>query len=152
MMRASFSTLYDVHATMPPPMILYSRTRFDARIFSWKFHNPTGSYEGFCIDLPEGGGKPSVGGDSQGVAIAGILFGLDFSITKNVASVFFVCGLMLWLFISVGRRYNSGVYAPRCAGTAGVGDTVCTRHSGVEYRQGEGRRFMPFLLTLFSSS
>lgn len=147
-------TLGDVHATIPLPMILYSRTRSSMHVFfSSKFHNPTGSYEGFCLDWPEGGGKPSVVEcDSQGVAIAGAPRPLDFSITKNVLTVFFVCGLMLWLFISVGRRYNSErPEAPR--GVQGllepvilfVRDDIAVPSIG----KAKADRFMPFLLTLF---
>lgn len=147
-------TLGDVHATIPLPMILYSRTRGSMHVFfSSKFHNPTGSYEGFCLDWPEGGGKPSVVEcDSQGVAIAGAPRPLDFSITKNVLTVFFVCGLMLWLFISVGRRYNSErPEAPR--GVQGllepvilfVRDDIAVPSIG----RAKADRFMPFLLTLF---
>lgn len=147
-------SLGGTHVTIPLPMILYSRLRGTFHLFfSSKFHGSTGVYDGFCLVTPEGGGKPVVMEcDAQGTVLADAPQPLNFSITKNVLTIFLVCGLMLWLFISIARRYTTErPQAPR--GVQGlfepiilfVRDDIAVPSIGKE----KAGRFMPFLLTLF---
>ena len=76
---------------------------------------------------------------------------LDFSITKNVFSMFLSAILLLLLFSAVGRSYNKNKKAPK--GLAGfleplvlfVRDDIAVPNIG-EKKAG---RFMPYLLTIF---
>lgn len=147
-------SLGDSHVAIPLPMILYSRLRGSFHLFfSSKFHGPTGVYDGFCLVTPAGGGKPIVMEcDARGTVLSDAPRPLNLSITKNVLTIFFVCGLMLWLFVSVGRRYSTErPRAPR--GVQGllepvilfVRDDIAVPSIGKE----KAVRFMPFLLTLF---
>lgn len=147
-------TLGSAHVALPLPVILYSRLRGTFHLFfSSRFHTASGEYEGFRLVLPEGGGKPVVVEcDTQGGVLADAPRPLDFSITKNVVSVIFVCALMLWLFISIARRYSTerpkaphgmqGLLEPLILF---VRDDIAVPSIG----KARAGRFMPFLLTLF---
>ncbi|MEX1188303.1 MAG: F0F1 ATP synthase subunit A [Bacteroidia bacterium] len=76
---------------------------------------------------------------------------VDLSITKNVLTIFFVCLLMLYIFISVARAYkkNPGK-APKGLQSfmepliVFVRDDIARPNIGKKYE-----RFMPYLLTVF---
>lgn len=77
---------------------------------------------------------------------------IDFSITKNVVTLFLVIGLMLWLFIKVAKTYGRNPeVAPK--GVQGffepiivfIRDEVAIAVIGEKHY----KRFMPFLLTVF---
>jgi F-type H+-transporting ATPase subunit a len=75
----------------------------------------------------------------------------DFSITKNVAALFIVLALMLWVFIGVARKYKRN---PDSAPTGlqnfleiiieFIRDDVVKPNIGPKYR-----KFLPYMLTLF---
>lgn len=75
---------------------------------------------------------------------------LDFSITKNVLTLFIVAGLMLWIFMSVAKSYKTNDRAPK--GLAAwmeplvifVRDDIAVPNIGHKYG-----KFMPYLLTVF---
>jgi len=76
---------------------------------------------------------------------------LDFSITKNVVTLFLVAILMFSIFLSVARRYKGGVIgAPKkLAGWMEplilfVRDEIARPNIGSKYE-----KFMPYLLTVF---
>ena len=143
-----------VHATIPLPMILYSRLRGTLHVFmSSRLHHGNGVYDGFCVRAREGGGKPLVFEcDATGSPIAGAPVPLDFSITKNVLSILFVCALMLWIFISVAKRYDTenpkaphGLQNLLEPVVLFVRDDIAIPSIG----KAKAGRFLPFLLTLF---
>lgn len=76
---------------------------------------------------------------------------LDFSITKNVFSMFLSAVLLLLLFSAVGRSYNKNKKAPK--GIAGFLEPLVTfvRDDIAIPNIGEKKyaRFMPYLLTVF---
>ena len=76
---------------------------------------------------------------------------LDFSITKNVASLLFGCGLMLWIFLTVAKSYRTRQgQAPKGLQSflepliLFVRDDVAKASIGPRYE-----RYMPYLLTVF---
>jgi F-type H+-transporting ATPase subunit a len=75
----------------------------------------------------------------------------DFSISKNVATMFLVAVIMLWMFLRMSRQYKGGtVGAPK--GIASwmeplvlfVRDDIAKQNIGKGYQ-----KFMPYLLTVF---
>jgi len=94
--------------------------------------------------------------DNQSTADGGLFGGgmtsfYDFSITKNVVSMFLITLLMLWMFISVAKAYrNRGSQAP--SGLQGfiepiflfIQDEVAKPFLGPKWE-----KFLPFLLSLF---
>jgi F-type H+-transporting ATPase subunit a len=86
-----------------------------------------------------------------GVFGGGITSFYDFSITKNVMSMILVCGLMIWFFIGMARKYKQTVgQAPSGSQSlfetiiAFIQDEVAKPFLGKEWA-----RLLPFLLTLF---
>lgn len=81
----------------------------------------------------------------------GITSYYDFSITKNVASMFIVCGLMFWLFTSVARAYRRRKgQAPK--GVQSLVEPVITFIRDEVAKPFLGHRwadFLPYLLTTF---
>lgn len=75
----------------------------------------------------------------------------DFSITKNVASLFISCALLLWIFLSIAKKY---VENPRCRPTgmqallepliASLHDDIIKPSVGKNYK-----KFSAYLLTAF---
>lgn len=76
---------------------------------------------------------------------------LDFSITKNVFSMFLSAILLFWLFSAVGRSYKKNQKAPK--GLAGFLEPLVTfvRDDIAIPNIGEHKyaKFMPYLLTVF---
>ena len=76
---------------------------------------------------------------------------LDFSITKNVFSMFLSAILLFWLFSAVGKSYKNNSKAPK--GLAGFLEPLVTfvRDDIAIPNIGEHKyaKFMPFLLTVF---
>lgn len=143
----------DVHLTIPLPVILYSRHRGEWHCFlSNRFHEGHASYAGFRMELPPGGGKARIVEDLPADQVS--KQPIDLSITKNVLGIFFVCGLMVWLFVSMANRYRTGQgvdSAPKGKQSLlepvvlFIRDEVAIPSIG----QAKADRFMPLLLTLF---
>jgi F-type H+-transporting ATPase subunit a len=86
-----------------------------------------------------------------GVFGGGITSFYDFSITKNVMSMILVCGLMIWFFIGMARKYKrtegqapSGAQSLFETMIVFIQDEVAKPFLGKEWA-----RFLPLLLTLF---
>lgn len=101
------------HIAIPLPVILIDNGRVVA-FMSSRFHHGTESYNGYRLMT---GGKYKgkiVKVKEDGITMdesAGIP--LDFSITKNVASVFISCIILCLVFISIARRYKKNPGAPK---------------------------------------
>jgi F-type H+-transporting ATPase subunit a len=133
--------------SFPLPVILYD-TRSGFHVFSSaRFEHGHASYEGY--KLHEGG---IVAVDAAGnVDEAGTKAIWDFSITKNVASIFLLVIVMFLVFTSVARSYaRRKGQAPKGLQSllepliVFVRDDVAKSAIGPQYM-----RFMPFLLTIF---
>lgn len=139
-----FATVGHTDITLPLPVILYSSDRgievFSSSSFFDEAHEPV-PYQGYEIDehndiVPLEAGRTVY----------------DFSITKNVASLFISLIVLLLVFIGIARRYqNNPKTPPRGIQSffepiiVFVRDEIAIPSIGAR----KYRRFMPYLLTLF---
>ncbi|MEP7171049.1 MAG: F0F1 ATP synthase subunit A, partial [Bacteroidota bacterium] len=79
--------------SIPLPIIIYDKEKGWSIFSSSRFNHGHASYNGYKIE------------EGQIASEEGISF-YDFSITKNVLSIFFVAAIMLMVFISVARTYT----------------------------------------------
>src|SRR5690606_167525 len=140
-----FATFGHTHLTLPLPVIVYSSDRGIEFFSSSDFQDPEThkfgvEHEGYYIDDHD---KLKAVDDSRSI--------LDLSITKNVAMMFIVLALMLYLVLSSSNYYKKNpVSAPK--GIASfiepivifVRDEIALPNIGPRYKQ-----FTPYLLTLF---
>jgi len=127
------------HITIPLPVIIYSKERGLLFFMSSKFHNPEHTYNGIKIDH---GKLTSVNGEKF----------YDISITKNVLSLFISMVLLLFIFISIGKKYkNNSKRAPGGLQAFLEPIILFVKDDIVKPSIGEKEysRFLPFLLTMF---
>lgn len=141
------------HTSLPLPVILYTDKGLDvfssARLVD-EHHEPvtyTGKYD---YKLIEGKVKVVNADGTENEEASGKVW--DFSITKNVASLFITVAILLLIFLSVAKAYRkTGVKtAPKGLQSLMepiilfVRDEVAKPNIGHKYA-----RYMPFLLTIF---
>lgn len=144
-------TVGDVHVSVPLPVILYSKERKSLFCFlSSRFHHGHEDYNGFRMLVPAKGGPTEIVEVSQTGEI--LQAPMDFSIKKNVAGALFVCLLMVWVFVSVAKRYKQnpkkaphGLQNFMEAIIVFVRDDIAKSSIREKYLP----RFMPVLLTIF---
>jgi F-type H+-transporting ATPase subunit a len=141
------------HTSIPLPVILKTDKGIEVFSSSHFGHEGEGQYQGknYKYALKEGHVvviDEMIGGVDE-VATATLT---DFSITKNVASMFITMILMLWVFLTVAKAYakNPGK-APRGLQSFVEPLIMFVRDDVAKPSIGEKRyeRFMPFLLTVF---
>ncbi len=136
------------HLAIPLPVIVYSPEKGISCFSSARFEEGKGNYKGYAM---EHGHIRAVreDGSIDEPATAGLI---DFSITKNVASIFITILLMLWIFISVAKAYtrNPGK-APRGMQSLMEPLIIFVRDEIAKSAIGEKKykRYLPFLLTVF---
>ncbi len=137
--------LFDVNehpVSLSLPVIIYHPTKGVEMFSASKFHHGHESYNGYHI---EKGMKEKIVSE-DGAAI------IDFSITKNVLSMIISVVLLLWIMLSVAKKYkkNGTMVAPTGFQNAlepvvtFIRDEVGKPNLGNKYM-----RFMPLLLTVF---
>ncbi len=137
--------LFDVNehpVSLSLPVIIYHPTKGVEMFSASKFHHGHESYNGYQI---EKGMKEKIVSE-DGAAI------IDFSITKNVLSMIISVVLLLWIMLSVAKKYkkNGTMVAPTGFQNAlepvvtFIRDEVGKPNLGNKYM-----RFMPLLLTVF---
>jgi F-type H+-transporting ATPase subunit a len=128
------------HTSIPLPIIVYTPGEGLTCFSSSKLEHGNASYKGYAYDK-----------DHNLVAEDGHKF-YDFSITKNVMTIFFTVAIMLWMFLSVARRYktNKGK-APKGLQNALEMIILFVRDDVAKVSIGEKKymKYMPFLLTVF---
>lgn len=133
--------------SIPLPIILYSKhSGFHTFMSSKLNHNHT--YKGF--ELPHHGEYS--GNIIEHLPNGDIYKPLDISLTKDVATALFSITLMLWLFISIARRYNRNpLNVPKGKQSFFEPIILFVRDEIARPSIGDHkyRRFMPYLLTLF---
>lgn len=142
----------DQQISIPLPIILYTPESGLKVFFSTKFNHGHSAYAGFMI-APDGENKGKiVKADEQGHEIGGADLPIDLSITKTVAAMLISLLLMLWIFLSVARRYSArpnstpkGLQSALEPIILFVRDDIALPSIGKERYE----RFMPFLLTVF---
>lgn len=142
---------YNGHAiSIPLPVILYSKERGFAAFMSSKFHHGHEDYNGYRLTKDHETGKETiVAVAADGSVDAGVKV-YDFSMTRNVMQMLIALGLLVWIMLSVARRYAGGVKAPSGLQNAVepiitfIRDDVAKPNLGFKYQ-----KFMPYLLTVF---
>ena len=156
------------HAGIPLPIILYEPDRGFSMFSSAKFHHGEEAYNGYRIITAHykeqlkarGMGKDEIRllSDEQIVAVddAGNILPnkvYDFSLTRNVVQMFLALAVLVWLMLSVAKRYRTGqgvTSAPKGWQNAiepvvqFIRDEVAKPNIGHHYR-----KYMPLLLTIF---
>jgi F-type H+-transporting ATPase subunit a len=151
-------TLGDFHLTIPLPVILWHKGELHV-FMSSRFHHGHDQYQGFAI-AHEGANKGKIvelltlrlEGDELITTVENEDLPLDFSITKNVLSIFLSLIFMGWLFISIARAYSRRRgEAPKGAQSFLEPLILFIRDDIAKASIGEKKyeRYMPFLLTLF---
>ena len=144
------------HLTIPLPVILWHEGKLHF-FLSGKFHHGKSLYKGFGI---QSGGHSSiiVKADEEIFRTRHIIKQvsdqpkpLDFSITKNVLSIFISAGLLIWLFLYIAKAYEKrknkapkGLQSLLEPIILFIRDDIAKPSIGQKYK-----RFMPFLLTIF---
>jgi F-type H+-transporting ATPase subunit a len=140
------------HISIPLPVILYSDGSL--HVFSSShFHHGEESFDGFKLET-EGKNKGKIvkvlaDGVTPDEAAA---LPLDFSISKNVMSLFISVALLMFIFISISRSYTRRKgHAPKGMQSLIEPLILFIRDDIARPSIGEKRyiRYMPFLLTLF---
>jgi F-type H+-transporting ATPase subunit a len=140
------------HIAIPLPVIFYADGSLHA-FSSARFHHGEDSYDGF---------KLATEGKKKGKIVKVLADGittdesaalpLDFSITKNVLSLFISVALLLFIFISIANSYTSRKgHAPKGMQSLIEPLILFIRDDIARPSIGEKRygRYMPYLLTIF---
>jgi len=139
----------DFHLSIPLPVILYSSKSGFHCFISSKFHHGTADYSGFHIAGEESKFKGKIvelAADNSEVRP------FDFSITKNVASLFTSIIFLLVIFLSIAKRYKEGYNKPPKGIQSMLEPIVLfVRDDVVKASIGEEKyqRYLPYLLTVF---
>ena len=145
-------TYNDFHLAIPLPVILLDNGKL-VTFSSGHFHHGTEAYNGYRI-LEEGENKGKIVKVlEEGETVdASAKIPLDFSITKNVLSLFISVLLLCLIFISIANRYKKNPNtAPKGLQSLleplilFVRDDIAIPGLGKKNYE----RFMPFLLTIF---
>ena len=136
------------HVSIPLPVILYSNQSGFHFFMSSNFHHGTEAYNGFMI-AKEGKYEGKV---VEVIADGSELKPWDFSITKNVTSLLLSIAFILYVFLSIAKRYSEN-YARAPKGMQSfiepiilfIRDDIARPSLGAKHYE----RFLPFLLTIF---
>jgi len=142
----------DFHLTLPLPVILLDNGKL-VSFSSSHFHHGSQAYNGYRL-MTEGKNKGKIVkvlGDGETLD-ASAKIPLDFSITKNVLSLFISVLLLMLIFISIANKYKKNPdKAPK--GLQSLLEPIILFVRDDIAIPGLGKknyaRFMPFLLTIF---
>lgn len=143
------------HISIPLPVILYDQGKL-IFFMSSKFHHGEEAYNNYFLDSKgkiEGGkykGKIVKLSDVEKLTVESVP--LDFSITRNVLSLFISFALLCWIFISIARKYRKNTFsAPKGLQSLIEPLILFIRDDIAKESIGEKRyeKYMPYLLTLF---
>ncbi len=144
-------TYNDFHLSIPLPVILIDNGKL-VSFSSSNFHHGHDAYKGYKL-LTEGDNKGKIVKLSEdGTVDASAKLPMDFSITKNVVSLFISLLLLCFIFISIANRYKKhpdsapkGLQSILEPIILFVRDDIAIPGLGKK----KYKRFMPFLLTVF---
>jgi F-type H+-transporting ATPase subunit a len=136
---------------IPLPVILIDDGRI-VTFMSSRLHHGAETYQGYKLET-EGNHKGKiVKVDENNKEIETATLPLDFSITKNVLSLFISVFLLTWIFLSMARKYKrQNNDAPKGLQSMIEPLILFIRDDIAKSSIGEKRyeRYMPFLLTVF---
>jgi F-type H+-transporting ATPase subunit a len=150
-------------AVIPLPVIVYSSQKGLSTFMSSKFHHGEENYNGYSIiteeKIKELKLDPKKYHAGQIVAVTGggeidpAVEVYDFSLTRNVVQMIIALGLLVWIMLSIAKKYKNGdgvTSAPK--GTQSlmepvinfIKDEVAKPNLGHKYQ-----KYLPYLLTVF---
>lgn len=151
------------HATIPLPVIVYSKEKGLDIFMSSKFHHGENSYKGYDIitvdKIKERKLDPTKYSAEQIVAVKEngeidtSIKVYDFSLTRNVVQMFIALGLLTWVLLYMAKKYRQGqgvITAPKGVQNliepiiTFVQDEVAKPNLGHKYK-----KYLPYLLTVF---
>jgi len=151
------------HATISLPVIVYSPQKSFSVFMSSKFHHGEENYKGYSIlteeKIHELKLDPKKYSDGQIVAVneSGEMDTsvkvYDFSLTRNVVQMILALTLLVWIMLSIAKRYKQGegvISAPKGSQSLlepviiFVKDEVAKPNLGHKYQ-----KYLPYLLTVF---
>lgn len=142
-------TIGDKHVSIPLPIILLHENKLHV-FSSSRFHHGESTYKGFAIHKKNGIKDEIIKVDENGERNENASF-VDFSITKNVLTLFMSVIVLCWLLLSAARSYKkNGHGSPKGAARIVeplllfVRDDIIKPSIGPKYE-----KFLPYLLTLF---
>jgi F-type H+-transporting ATPase subunit a len=137
------ATIGHTHVTIPLPVIVYSKNNGFTIFCSSKFKHGHAEYKGFKLETA--GPKKGKIVDTAG----GYVF--DISITKNIAAMIFGFGLIMLIFLTLGKAYRKNpVSAPKGLQSWVEPIVVFLRDDVIKPSVGpKYERYTPYLLTLF---
>jgi F-type H+-transporting ATPase subunit a len=142
----------DKHISVPLPVILL----FEGKLYAFmssKFHHGHDSFKGFKIETEEGNNKGKIVRVVDGTMETDTQAAtpVDFSITKNVLSIFFSGIALCIIFISVARAYRKRKGQAPKGLQSFLEPVILFIRDLAKSSIGEKKyeRFMPYLLTLF---
>jgi F-type H+-transporting ATPase subunit a len=151
------------HVTIPLPVILYSPQRGLSTFMSSKFHHGHESYKGYLVLTEHNRAELKL--DPKKYFIGSIVpvtesgeFDptvkvYDISLTRNVVQMMLALGLLVWILLSVAKRYNKGegvTSAPK--GMQNTIETVVNFVKDEVAKPSLGHKYpkyLPLLLTIF---
>jgi F-type H+-transporting ATPase subunit a len=136
--------------TIPLPVILIDNGNLVA-FMSSQFHHGTASYNGYKLET-EGKNKGKIVKLIEGSEDAVASIPLDFSITKNVMSIFISLIFLCLVFIYIARRYKKRGLVPRGFLQSSLEFIILfLRDEVIRPVIGPKKyeKYMPFLLTVF---
>jgi F-type H+-transporting ATPase subunit a len=135
----------------PLPIILFSPERGFSAFMSSRFEHGHADHKNYRITLNHETGKENIvaiGADGQ---VDPTITVYDFSMTRNVVQMLLSLMLLVWIMLSVAKRYQKGVIkAP--SGMQNAIEPVITFIRDDVAKPNLGRKyvkFMPYLLTVF---
>jgi F-type H+-transporting ATPase subunit a len=157
------------HVGIPLPVILYSPQKGFSAFSSGKFHHGADVYDGYLLVTPEwkewlseqsGYGEEEVKNirnesiiavDKNSLPVKDVKV-YDFSLTRNVVQMILALALLIWLMLSVAKKYRqqgsdkapSGMQNLMEVLITFIRDEVGKPNLGARYK-----KYMPYLLTVF---
>jgi len=142
------ATIGHTHISIPLPVMVYSQHSGFHFFMSGKLHHGNGTYDGFKV-APEGKyERKLVEVMSDGTEVRP----WDFSITKNVTSLFISIVLILTIFLSIAKTYRKNfARAPKGLQSwiEPVVVFICEDIALPSIGKEKYQRYLPFLLTVF---
>lgn len=156
------------HVGIPLPVILYSADKGFSAFSSGKFHHGEDVHNGYLLvtqeykeHLMESGyskadveklrNETIIAVDENSIPLQNVKV-YDFSLTRNVVQMFIALGLLVWMLLSVARRYREQGAGKAPRGMQNlievlvtfIRDEIGKPNLGHKYQ-----KYMPYLLTVF---
>lgn len=132
---------HEHHATIPLPVILYSPQKGFSTFISSRFEHGHATVDDYKLE------GNTIVSTEPGVKV------YDFSLTRNVVQMFLALIILLWIMMSVAKRYKNGqgvTTAPKGFQNAIEPVITFVRDEVAKPNIGHGyKRYMPLLLTIF---